>query len=277
MVLRPFLLPIKILRYFGIWQEKNSSKLFKFYGVILFLYLLVHGSFLQSVFVVEKLRSNEMKESFETLSILLTCFVTMSKTLIFFGSAHKVRKLMKNLNKLLKFSEFSKERPHIVSYENSIIRFFSLNFTFHFTVCNMSLLIAVVFFKEKRLPFKSYVYFDYENDLWAYFYTVCLEYSVALYVIFVNGSFDAFPIVFMCYVIAILKELNEKIQHLRENMNTHQIDLRKCVNLHVELKKFCEEISDTYSLQFIVQFFFSALLLCSSTFLLTKVNFRINF
>lgn len=106
MILNPFLLPIKILCRLGIWQDKNSSKLYKVLGVTLIIYLQVHGCFVQSVFAATKLQSNEFQELFETLSVLFTCYVTITKSLIFIASILKVLKLMKSLTKLLKFSNF---------------------------------------------------------------------------------------------------------------------------------------------------------------------------
>jgi hypothetical protein len=126
---------------------------------------------------------------------------------------------------------------------------------------------------ERRLPFKTWFYMDYKKDFFAYIYLVSMEYLISLYTILINGSLDVFPVIFMCYVIAMLKELNEKIQRLKENMKRDEVDLKRCVELHVKIKDFCEEISETYALHFLVQGFFSALILCSSTFLLTKVNF----
>lgn len=274
MILRPFLLPIKILYYLGIWQDENSSKLYKFYGAFLFFYLQVHGSINQSVFVVKHLMSGDFHEAFETLSILLTCSVTITKSLIFVMSISKIQKLMKSLRKLLKFSNFLevKKRHQVESYEASIIKISNLNYTFHFAVCNLSMMIAIVFINERRLPFKTWFYMDYKNDIFVYIYLVSNEYFISVYTILINGSLDVFPVIFMCYVNAMLKELNEKINLLKENMLKNEVDLRKCVGLHVKIKDFCGVISETYALHFLIQGFFSALILCSSTFLLSKVN-----
>lgn len=269
MIFRPFFLPTKILYLLGIWQDEKSSILYRLYGIVLFSYLLIQGSANQMIFVALKLESKEFVESFETLSILLTCFVTMFKALFFIWNLKKIQDLMKRLRNLLEFSNFknSLTRPHVESHETSIIKLTNINYTIHFAICNLSVMIAIIFLKDRRLPFKTWFYLDYKKDFLSFLYLVLVEYLISIYTVLINGSFDFFPAIFMCYLIAILKELNDKIRKLRENSQ----DLKKCVRLHVKIKEFCEEFSKIYAMHFLIQGFFSALILCSSTFLLSKV------
>lgn len=224
------------------------------------------------VFVVLKLQSKEFVESFETLSILLTCIVTMLKALLFVWSLKKIQELMNRLKDLLKFSNFKNllKRPHVDSYETSIIKLTNLNYTFHFAVCNLSLMIAIIFIKDRRLPFKTWFYMDYKDDDLIFLYLVIIEYLISLYTVLINGSLDVFPVIFMCYVIAILKELNEKVSQLKESSQ----ELKKCIEIDVKIKEFCEELSSVYGMHFLIQGFCSALILCSSTFLLSKVIYE---
>lgn len=282
MAFRPFKTPIKLLQILGFWQDKNSSVQYKIYGLILHFYILEHGSFNQTVHAINLIKKGEIVEFAETLSIAFTCYVTLFKTLIFFRDFRKIKNLMKELENLMKFSEFShnnknNNRQHVNFYENQIIKISNLKYTFHLTVCNMSLIVALNFYKERRLPFKTWFYFDYENNDGAYIFLIIAEYVMSIYTILVNTSLDVIPVIFICYTLAILKELRDRISGISENMHKSEVDLKKCVNLHVRIKKFCDKISKVYATHFMVQVFMSSLILCSSMFLITKVKFIFNY
>lgn len=277
MVLRPFIIPIKFLQFLGIWQDEKASKAYKIYGILIHLYVLEHGTVCQTIHSYKMIKIGDILEFIETLSILLTCYVTIFKSIIFIKDLSKIKNLMSELDKLLKVSDFfhSKHRKHVSYNESTIIKVSNLKYTFHFAICNMSLILAVISINERRLPFKTWFYFDYKNHDGAYAFLIFIEYVMSVFTILANTSLDVFPVIFMCYVHAILKELKDRMGEIREVMKSSEVDLRKCVNLHVRILKFCDKISHVYALHLLVQTFFSSLILCSSTFLITKVNYRL--
>lgn len=278
MTLRPFLVPIKILQLLGIWQEGNSSTSYRIYGLILHLYVLEHGSFNQTVHEINLLKSGEITEFMETLSIALTCYVTIFKSLIFMKNLKNIKNLMNELDEFLKFSDFynGHTRPHVIFYEKQIIKISNLKYTFHTAVCNLSLIIAIINVKERRLPFKTWFYFDYKNNVGVYTFLIIVEYFLSVYTVLINTSLDIFPVIFLCYALSILKELSHKISVMSENVRKSEVDIRKCIDLHVKIKEFCEKISENYAAHFMIQVFFSSLILCSSAYLLTRVSKIIN-
>lgn len=274
MALKPFKVPMKLLQLLGIWQDGSGSTFYKLFGFFLHFYNLEHGSFVQTYLTVSALTSGNIVEFTETLSIVLTCYVTICKTLIFITSLKSIIQLMHDLEQLLKFSDFdrAKKRHHVNFYESSVIKISNLTYGFHLAICSLSLIMAIVFIEDRRLPFKTWFYFDHLKSDAVHAFLLGAEYVVSLYIILVNTSLDYFPVIFMCYVLAILKELKERVAELRENMKSTDVDLKKCVNLHVRVEEFCHKISHNYAMHFMVQGFFSSLILCSSTFLLSRVS-----
>lgn len=284
---KPFKIPSMILKIFGLFQDDTSPQWYKIYGRLFHLCTLEHASFCVAVYAVQAILSANYMEFIETLSILLTCILTIIKSLIFMKSVKNVKKLMLNLKELMKFSAFDqKSRPHVKSYEVAITRISNLNFAFHFVICTLSAVMPLMSDRTK-LPFKSWIYFDYESSGYLFMMAIFISYGMSIFTVLINGSLDVFPVIFMCYLMAILKELSErfrkvkcdsgkftkipKINKWNEEIITKEIDLKTCVELHVKIKDFCVEISNNYALHFMVQSLFSTLILCSSTFHLTKV------
>jgi hypothetical protein len=289
----PFAIPTKMLKLLGMWQEESSPRWYRIYGALMHLYILEHSCFCQTVYAIMMIQHRDYKEFIETLSILLSCYLTIFKSLIFVKSVKSIQKLTMKLRDLLKFSDFnSKPRPRVEFYSTVITRISNFMYAFHFFICTLSILLPLIG-KNKRLPFKTWVYFDYEKSDFSFMAIMVMESFISLLTTVINNSLDVYPVIFMCYAIAMLKELSIHFREVkcddnkmkipmkirRTNVNKPQtkiIDLKTCVDLHVKLKDFCADISSTYALHFMVQGFFSTLLLCSSTFHLTKVGFLNN-
>lgn len=274
MALQPFRIPINLLKLLGIWQDGSGSTLYKLFGFFLHIYMLEHGTICQTVFSVSRLLEGDIIEFAESLSFVLTAYLTLCKSLIFMASIKSVIQLMSDLEQLLKSSDFERgqKRPHVKIYESSVLRISNLTYAFHLALCNLSILMAIVFIEKRRLPFKTWYYFDHLKSDLVHGILLAIEYLMSHYVFIVNTSLDYFPVIFMCYILAILKELKERIARMHESMKSSEVDLKKCVDLHVKVEEFCAKISQTYAMQLFFQGFFSSLIICTSTFLLTRVR-----
>ncbi|KAG5673143.1 hypothetical protein PVAND_003214 [Polypedilum vanderplanki] len=322
MDLTPFNLPKKILKILGMWQEKNSPFWYKIYGLFLHLYILEHSCFCQTIYAVITVQEKNYKDFIDTFSILLTCYLTIFKTLIFIKNLQKIKKLTKKLESLLKFSNFNSEpRPNVKFYSTRIRKITNSTYGFHTAIITLSFLMPLIG-HNRKLPFKTWAYFDYEKTELSFMTIMIMEFTTSAFTVAINSSLDVYPVIFMCYTIAMLKELSEHFkkvknscEKIKENGNSEyksksfgnsiknlenssiklknvnnllkyqkiqnsktepkEIDLKICVDLHRKLKDFCYEISSNYALHFMVQIFFSTLLLCSSVFHLTKLSFDV--
>lgn len=292
MDLIPFKFPITFLKTVGVWQDNKASIYYKIYGILMHLYFLEHGIVLATTLVVQLFLEGNMIEFTEVFSKSLSIYLSVIKSLIFIVNIERIKNLMDKLSYLLKFSDFTKKnRPYITLYETKITKLTKYNYTFHFIICTLSVMMAILS-SDRRLPFKTWTYMDYKNDESAYMFMNCAIYIMSLYTTGVNTMMDFYPIIFMCYIIGMLDELGDYLNKAKfhedhsinfekitsnlkkPKLNLHKdfVDLRKCISYHIKIKEFCNELSSNYALHFMAQGFFSSLILCSTSFHLTKVR-----
>lgn len=297
-----------VLKMVGIWQDGTGKILYKIYGLILHLYFIEQGLILTTIIIVIYVKEGNMIEFTQSLSTSLTLYNTAMKSIIFVVTINRIKNLMENLKELLEFSDFkSTRRPLVIKYEATVMKITKYNAYFHFAICTLSMIMAVTS-SDRRLPFKTYSYFDYKNDDNAYMFMNCAIYFMSLYVTGINGMLDVYPVIFMCYIIAFIEELggylaavefreklrkrNEfsystaieklyiyagkfqkyQVDSFRKRDPNTMVDLETCVNFHVRIKQFCDKVSKSYALHFMAQGLFSSLILCSTIFHLTKVS-----
>jgi len=308
MDLSPFYFPMTFLKTAGIWQDKSVRLIYKLYGLIMHFFCLEQSIILLTILLVHLVIDQDMIEFTEVFSKSLSIYLTAIKSYIFIINIERIKSLMRKLSKLLEFSNYgSKERPLIIHYETKISKLTKYNYIFHYIICTLSVIMAILS-SDRRLPFKTWSYVDYKKSDGAYMFMNCGVYIISLYTTGVNSMLDFYPIIFMCYIIGMLEELGNylKIVKFQEYVKNHQkysnyskrieefsifnkitsiqkkvddtkcqkgvVDLRTCISYHIKIKKFCNEVSGNYALHFMVQGFFSSLILCSTIFHLTKVR-----
>ncbi|CAG9809467.1 unnamed protein product [Chironomus riparius] len=309
MDLFPFNFPMTFLKTAGIWQDRNVTLIYKLYGLVMHLFFLDQSIVLLTILLGHLVIDQDMIEFTEVFSKSLSIYLTTIKSFIFIINIEKIKSLMQKLSKLLKFSNYgNKERPLIIHYETKISKLTRYNYNFHFVICTLSVIMAILS-SDRRLPFKTWAYVDYKNSDGAYMFMNCGVYLISLYTTGINSMLDFYPLIFMCYIIGMLEELGSYLkvvkfqEHVRNNhkysnfskkieefsifdkilsnpkkyeeskINKGTVDLRTCISYHIKIKDFCNDVSGNYALHFMVQGFFSSLILCSTIFHLTKITF----
>jgi hypothetical protein len=119
------------------------------------------------------------------------------------------------------------------------------------------------------LPFEIWFPIDYKSSDLNFIVTATVALIMVTFLAEFNVAIDCISIIFMSFTTAMLESLatdierEEKIEKLDEY-----------VKIHIELKNFAKDISKHLSLPFFIQTFMSAIIICTSTFLLITVSNR---
>ncbi|CRK95359.1 CLUMA_CG008901, isoform A [Clunio marinus] len=192
-----------------------------------------------------------------------------------------MKEICEALKELLKVNSFGKmnERNLMIRENKRMMRIEKLFFGLPIFTCLVTVIKALSFdMKRRELPFKTWVYWDYKNNLPSYWFTVIIQCVGAPILSLLNFSIDMIQIAFMHYLNVMLKEFSVEIESLEPDKmsfnDTKEYDrLCKCVDCFVQLKDLGSKISTHLSTTFFIQAILSALILCTSTFLLTTLSF----
>jgi hypothetical protein len=109
----------------------------------------------------------------------------------------------------------------------------------------------------------------------------------------VNLSLDCLPVIFMSYIVALLRELSRRLEKIgtekEENIDlsskqipkkTSSKDMEKhhlkelivCVGMHLKIKKITTDMEKIFSITILVQGLMSSVIFCMTVYLLSKVS-----
>lgn len=281
--LYPFRMPEKLLRNFGIWRENDSTWKYHIYGLLMHLIMLDNIAFCQTMYM---LKATNFKNFIDVLSVILTIYSIVFKTIIFTWKLQEAKSLMNALKDLLKFSSDNEifERIMLKNQLDRIIKIYKFYYWSAIVACTASGLVPVIQYKNQRLPYEIWFYFDHEKNVGGFWFLCVYQYLMSMYAAAIGYSIDIFPVIFMCYIIGMIKELTLRIDKIGSRMKEFKIleaynfqELRKCIEIHSMIKKILSKIEHQFSAIILVQGFLNSVTLCSSAFMLTLVSFIMDF
>ncbi|CAO1433671.1 unnamed protein product [Diamesa serratosioi] len=286
-----FNVPKKYMKLMGMWQEKSSSKWYKFYGIVMHLINIDLYLAMQFAYLIIKLE--DVKELSDVLSVIFSYIALLLKSLNFMYQLEDIKSLIKTLNELIKYSgadETFKTRSKMIQQTKSVQRVFNLFWFFCILTCIVSGFIP--FFQTKvintKFPNKLWLPFDYSTD--SYWYWTLTYYQILNSLIYsgVLVALDVLPVVFMSFAASLVDELalritkigNEAIccntttkrsikiiQQKRHEANKEE--LRRCIESHLKIKEFVGKTGNIFSTMIIIQGLMSSIILCTCAFQLT--------
>ena len=289
----------------GMWQERTSSKKYKFYGTIMHLINIDLYLAMQFGYLIIKLES--VKDLSNVLSILFSYIALLLKSLNFIYQLENIKRLIQTLKELIEFSanEKYKSRSKMIQQTKSVQKVFNLFWFFCILTCIVSGFIPFFYTtaENKRLPNKLWLPFKYTTD--SYWYWILTYYQI-LNSLFYSGvlvALDILPVVFMSFVASLVDELALRISNIGceheqiENADTkirsiktihieqqirhaaNKMELRKCIENHLKIKAFVGKIRSIFSTMIIIQGLMSTIILCTCAFTLTLmvINFMLKF
>lgn len=273
--IKAFKIPLSFLKNLGMWQERSSSRFYRAYGAFIHVFFLELTTILHTVHLIDMIMSGTVNEFSDALNILFSMYSTLMKSYWFLWNFQTIKSTMKSLESLIKFSSFGKreQRFTLENHLRRMTRVSKIYFASAYTTISSSVIISLVNFEHRRLPYESWVYWDYKQ-IDVLFWLLWIHQLIMSFIFAtLNISIDVIPIIFITFVLAIVEELLMEIESL--SVEVHESNLTKlqlCIECHIKIKELSEEISRHLSFPFFLQAFMSAVILCTSAYLLTSVS-----
>lgn len=286
-LLEVFKVPFKILKLFGLWQNKDSSFSYRLYGFIMYLAFVFLFMFFMLLYVPY---IDDLQSLTDCMSTLLTNVALNVKTINFLYNLSSIASLKDSVGKLIEV-ETIKNHDQVQKYVKQAWSIFKA-FTWSAVVaCSLGGLAPLFNIKEHKLAYKMHFpMLDPENSD-ATFILLCIYQLTPAFSCCVNTTLDMLPVFFMCFAAGMIKELSirlEKIgdkktvkeikanpQLLNANKNDDLKELLKCIEIHQEIRKLVDETQRIFSGVIMFQGVMSSIIFCSTAFMLSTVrNFK---
>lgn len=234
-----------------------------FYGC--FAIVIVVETYIASQ-IVYILKVTNLNDFIDTLGLFLTFLATQSKTINFLYKISRIKKLVRDLDDLLKFTEhtLSVKRGHIKSKVNTVYRLYLAYWTTGVVSCT-AFFISILVYHE--LPYKLWFPFDIKTSsvgFWsAAAYTVIQSYIATAVAI----ALDIMPVIFIGFAVGLIEEFRERLERVRTTE-----ELVKCVEVHNKIKSYIKGIQDNFATVILIQGFMSSIILCVCAFSLSTVS-----
>jgi len=269
MDLNVFVIPIKVLKGFGLWQNKNANRFYAFYGIFM------HLIFLTSITLVQFLYVIEITTTAELLDFLMYCpsFVAVFiKSLLLVNKIDEIESLLASMEKLtakVKSPERYKHRT------NAIKKFYR-------TYCT-STWIATAFaayssFTAHELPFKMWLPFDPYKSSFAFLFVTTISIISALVICIVGTSLDLFPAFLMVYADILLDDLCVSFASTQvyDRKQNSKVESRKrflqLIDEHRKIKQLVTEITKVMKHNLLIKGLTTSIIVCAISCSLSTVR-----
>lgn len=270
----PFKNVIKILRIFGFWINKSSTKRYVIYGIVLRILFLDLCMLLQIACIPMLESVEDWANLMSLLPIYVGCFF---KSINIVSKRTQIEKLFELTDEILKeCSDTIKIERRLKTVNN----FFKASVT-----STMMASIVSAFVGLFKLQYKMWFPFDTENNQFGYWISRIYQSVGPLGLAPSSVSLDLIAISFMCYSVGFLEIFCNRLESIKsalkrghkdvENMEI-QIDNHgefvKCIRFQLKVEEYSRLIMETFSAVFFVQGLITIPILCTSTVLLTYVS-----
>lgn len=281
-ILYPFGIPVKILKIFGLWQIKSSSRHKIAFTVILHFLLFVTFFFLQ-LFYIFNFESHEDFASAMTLLPSSIGLLIKAINLLYYND--EIILLMKVIMETVESERLVKIEKRMERIE-SIFRLFLVSAIFP------CILTVIVPFIHHKLPYP--VWFPYNYNESEGLFWVSAGY-VLINIICYSGviiSLDILPIIFMNFIIGMLQSLCFRLEFpelkavkVMESASTsaqnnttlirdEKAELVKLILFQLKICEILKKVEKCFSNVLMSQGLASAVILCTTSLSLTVVSFN---
>lgn len=275
-----FKIPLFLLKALGLWQQKDSSWYYRFYGrfmsfIFIELFVLFH-----TIHAVNNFINGSIHDLSKVISVLFTLYSTVLKSWWFSSKINKVHELLTDLKELLEFKSFGKtrRRPKLEAEIVHLTKVSNWFYILSFSSLLISFLMTLDILKDNQLFIETWFMFDYRTNNGLFWTIEITELFMILYSASLNTSIDIIFITFLGFVSAILDEISIEINSIEICVDELDKDdkklekLKACIQCHVKVKSIIADISKHLSFPFFVQALMSTVILCSAAFMLKSVR-----
>lgn len=263
----PFKLPIRIIKFFGMWMDKDSSKSFILYGCA--MHLMFIDLFL--VMEIAYLSECETMENFANLMSLMPTYIAFFfKSLNVLLNSSKVKEIIERTDELLLICSDNSLVEKQIKTVNKILKF---QLVTGLTTCFVGALLSVY-----QLPQKMLFPYDVSSGL-GYWISAVYQSLGTFCMVPVAISLDILIVLPMCYAAAFVTIINNRLQSLENKRSQSQKlaeddirELIKCVKIQKKIDEYMNLFHETFSTVLLIQGMMSTLILCTTSISLSAVS-----
>ncbi|CAO1358417.1 unnamed protein product [Diamesa serratosioi] len=291
-----FKLPIRIVKLLGLWQDENSSWIYRLYGLLFHLVCIDLYVFMQIIYLV--FMFEDVNDFSHVLGGVVIYFVIILKTSNFMYELKEIKMLIVMMEKLIDFTaNGNKQRPLIqkqVLRDHKVFKIFLTNCV---VSAWLAIIVIIVYHQEHRLPYKTWAPVDYHNNknwYWvlAFYQIICPTCGACIV-----ATLDMLPVFFICIATGLIKELCQRIGSIGEKdakliiepptklqikflllsqqrltQEEHLKELLNCIEIHKEIKKFATKSGEIFSTMIFAQGVSSSINMCTAAFQLSLIK-----
>ncbi|CAO1308353.1 unnamed protein product [Diamesa tonsa] len=289
-------LPIKIIKLSGLWQDENSSWIYRLYGLVVHLICIDLYVFMQIIYLIYMFE--DVNDFSHVLGGVVIYIVIILKTSNFLYELKQIKMLIVMMENLIKFTENGdKQRPLLqkqVLRDHKVFKIFLANCV---VSAWLAIIVIIVYHHEHRLPYKTWAPVDYHNNKNWYWVLAVYQILGPTCGACIVATLDMLPVFFICVATGLIKELCQRISSIGTkeiklimepptNLRTkllllskqrlieeeHLKELLNCIEIHKEIKKFALKSGEIFSTMIFAQGVSSSINMCTAAFQLSLIS-----
>lgn len=262
MDLEVFRIPLKVLKIFGLWITKKSSKFYAIYGLFVQYFFIFQYTAMMGLAAVNL---SGIIDFADQSSYFCTFFVCCFKCVNFNRHCDNLEVLFSDIQRTM--IEYDWNEIHI----EPINRAYKFLKAFWIAVFGTCIFGGIVPFLTDQLAYK--MWFPYSLDVPALYYLSAFYQLIdSTCAASANVMMDMMPVLLIGYHIAMLEDLMEKLRSIKEPQ-----ELRKCIQYQLKIIELAERTEDIFSTVIFIQGMCASVVLCMSSFAMTFLVFPEDF
>jgi uncharacterized membrane protein YecN with MAPEG domain len=266
-----FDLQLKALRFFGLWQPKNSPRALKIRGFV------SHSAFLLVTLILPAINLKFFEANFDDVCVHIAFFLGPNlKIPILIFQMQKLVQTFEDLKTIINLTKSysTADRVHLrkqSKFMARILKFFFAAIAVINTLDLMSSLYGHHVPYKTWIPHKLQIVVDHP-DLFSIAQVLLIS-SVEL----ISISIEVLPTFFIGMSSVLLLELSERMETFRSKTTEEEnySELKTCVQIHQRISEFVCKVEKQFSAMLFIQGFVSSAYLCFVVLSLSKVGFCI--
>jgi hypothetical protein len=273
---KSFDIPRRILKAQGLWWDEAATWKYIAIGGLVHLLVIELLTVFHVIFFVQTLEKAVIEDITEVFNKVLTLIAIVVKTFWFLAKTKTIEKMNRKLMELLKFEGFKarNRRYFVETHIDRDVKVMATLYLSAFLAVTLPFVQFLVNHEKKILPFDGYYYFDYKNNdilFWSFGF---LQYFASIFACLNNFSIDLVFLFFISLITAAFYELSLEISMIDNLQSSNEDQLKTCVEYHMKIKNFVDEMSENVSFSLFLQSAVSSIILCASVAVLTTVKTR---
>lgn len=271
-ILLPFSVPVKMLKVFGFWQNKSSTWAYFAFGIFMHIVFVDLYASLQFgyLFVFET-----FEDFINVMSLFPTCVALCFKSANLIGKIDEVEKLFEMLRVNLKSDEINYDFKLQLKTVDKIFKYY-----WGSALITCALGASVIFFQHE-LPYRMWFPYDHRNNELGFWLSATYQMIVSCSVCGVVVVIDMLPVIFMGYILAMLQQVCNRLESLKEceaqssgevGKKSNEKEFLLCILSQLTIMEVTRKVEDIFSTVLLAQGMMSSLILCTTAFALTIVS-----